>query len=122
MRAAEHDDEIAGGDGEDVGAGDGGGTSEFECGFGADDGVEGVAGKREVDVGVAFGFVEEGGGDEDGAVAAVGEAIVKKEAEGSAAGGGASDLLVGDGFLNDLVELGARMLVEIEGESGFGRV
>ncbi|GFY88343.1 peroxidase superfamily protein [Actinidia rufa] len=51
--AADHVDEVAGGDGEDVGAGDDAGAVELDGGLDAGDEVESVAGKGAVDVGVA---------------------------------------------------------------------
>lgn len=115
---AEHDEKVACGGSEDVGAGDGVGAGEFEGGLGAYDEVEGVAGEGEVDVGVAFGGGEGGGGEEEGGVAAVGEeAVMEEEADGGGGGGGAGDLFGGDCVLDDLVELGAGLFVEVKGES-----
>ena len=91
--AADHDDEITGGDGEDVGAGDNAGTLDLDGDFGAGDEVEGVAWEGKVDVGVALGGVEGVGGDEDGGVAAFDHAVVEEEAESGGSCGGVVDLL-----------------------------
>lgn len=96
VRTADGDEEVAGGDGDDVGAGDGLRASELEGGFGSDDDVEAVSGEGEVDGGVALGDVEGGGGDEDGGVAAVGETVVEEEADDGGGGGWVRDLFVGD--------------------------
>ncbi|KAJ1375311.1 hypothetical protein SESBI_51155 [Sesbania bispinosa] len=66
------------------------GTSVFHNSFGVYDEVEGVAREGEVDVGVAF----EG-------------RVVREEenVEEEAKSGGAGDLVVGNGVLDDLVEL-----------------
>ena len=104
VRSADRDEEIADGDGEDIGARDGVGASELESGFGADHDVEAVSGEREVDRGVAFRGDESGGGDEDGGVAAVGEAVVEEEAECGGGGCWGGDLFVGDGVADNVEE------------------
>ncbi|KAK4272069.1 hypothetical protein QN277_020669 [Acacia crassicarpa] len=112
--AAKHGEEVARGDGKDIGAGNSVGAGKLESGLGADDDIEAIAGEGKVDVGVALGFVEGSGGDEDGGVTGVGEAVVEEEAEGGAGGGGAGDLLVGNGVLDDVSELGAGFAVIIQ--------
>lgn len=107
----EHGDEIAGSEGENVGARDGVRASELELGLGTDDSVEGVAGEGEIDLGVAFGGVEGVGGDENGSVAAADEAVVEEEAERAGGGCGVGDLLVGDDGGDDGFDIGARSLV-----------
>lgn len=89
---------------------------ELELGFGSDDGVEGVAGKGEVDVGVAFGAIEIVGGDQDGGIASADEAIVEEEAECAGRGGLSGDLLVHDDVGDDLLHLRAGFGVEVFGE------
>lgn len=101
-RTSHHGDEIACGKGEDIGAGDHARASELEGGLGADYNVKAVAGEGEVYVGIALGLVKWGRGDENGSVAALDEAVVEEEAESGRSGGGAGDLLVGDGILHDL--------------------
>ena len=108
----DHDEEVTGGDGEYIGAGDGVRASELESSLGSNDDVECVAREWEVDIGVALGGVEGRGGDEDGGVAAVGkEAVVEEEAQSGGRRGRAGDLLVCDGVLHDLVESWARFLI-----------
>ncbi|CAL9748721.1 unnamed protein product [Musa acuminata subsp. burmannicoides] len=108
---AQHEDEVSGGDGEDVGAGDDAGALQLEGGFSADHGVEGVPGEGDVVVGVALGAVEGVGGDQQGSVTAADEAVVEEEAERAGAGGGGGDLLAGHHVQHDLLHLGARLLV-----------
>ena len=113
VRTAHHGYEVPSRDSEDVGAGDNAGTGELQGCLGAHNEVESVAGEGEVDVGVAFGLGEGSGGDEDGGVAALDEAVVEEEAERGGGGGGRVDLLVCGGFLDDLVESGAGFVVVV---------
>lgn len=117
---ADHGDEVAGGLGEDVGAGDDAGALELELGLGARDDVEGVAGEGLVDVAVALGLVEVVGGDEEGGVAAADDAVVEEEAEGAGGGGGNGELFLHHHVLDDLGEFGAGLVVVVEGELWFG--
>lgn len=117
--ATHHDDEVTGGDGKDVGAGDGVGALELESGLGAGDDVEGVAWEGEVDVSVTLGGVEVCGGNENGSVEASIDGVVEEETEGGGGRGGASDLLVGDGVTDYVVEFWAGGRVVVGGEYGF---
>ncbi|CAL9043075.1 unnamed protein product [Musa banksii] len=120
-RPAQHDDELAGGEGEDVGAGDHAGALKLEGCLGADDDVEAVPGERDVVVGVALRAVEGVGRHEHGGVAAAGEAVVEEEAEGAGGCDGGGDLLGRHHLRHDLLRLGARLLVVGGGELGGGR-
>ncbi|BAS99700.1 Os07g0104366, partial [Oryza sativa Japonica Group] len=85
------DDGVAGHEGEEVGAGDGGRAGGLELGLDAGDGVEATEGL--VGVGVPLGGVGAGGVEEDGGVAALDEAVVVVEAEqrGGEVGGRTDD-------------------------------
>ena len=98
----DHNEQIAGCDGEHVGAGDDARARDLEGGLGAHDGVEGVAWERVIDVGVALRSFEGGGGNEDRGVAAVEKAIVEEETESAGGGSGRGDLLVDDCVGDDL--------------------
>lgn len=117
VRAADHGDEIAGSECEDVRAGDSVWTGEFEGGLGTNYEVKCIPGEGEIDVGVALGGIEGGGREKDGAVAAVKEAVVEEQAEGTGGGGGAGDLLVCYRFSDDFFESWTGLGVVVIGQS-----
>ena len=80
--------------------------------------VKPVPREGEVDGCVTLRLVEGVGGDEDGGVAAANHAVVEEEAERGAGGGRRRELLVGDGFSDDVVEFGTGFLVVVGGELG----
>lgn len=108
---ADHGEEVAGGLGEDVGAGDDAGAGHLEAGLGADDHVEGVAGEGVVDLVVALGGG--GGAQEEGGVAPAHHAVVEEQPEGARRGRRDGQLLVGDHLLDDLAEVGAALFVVV---------
>ncbi|CAD5167997.1 unnamed protein product, partial [Musa acuminata subsp. malaccensis] len=110
-RPSQHGDQVAGGECENVGAGDDAGALELESGLGADDGVKGVPGEGDVVVGVALSPVEGVGGDQQGGITAADETVMEEEAEGACGGGGGGDLLAGHHVRHDLLRLGAPLLV-----------
>lgn len=83
-----------------------------------DDDIEGISGEGVVNVGLALGLVEGVRGDEDRGIASINKAVVEEETEGARGGDGAGDLLIGDGVANDLLKVGARLLVVTDGKFG----
>lgn len=115
---ADHVDEVTGGRGDDVCAGDDAGALELEGGLDAGNGVEAVAGEVNVGVMVALRLVEGVGGDEEGGVAAFQHAVVEEEAEDGGGRCRGRNLLVGHDLLDDVVEFGACFFVVVFGEMG----
>ena len=68
--------------------------------------VKPVPREEEVDGCVTLRLVEGVGGDEDGSVAAANHTVVEEEAEHGASSGWRRQLLVGDGFSDDVEEFG----------------
>jgi len=112
-----HLDKVSGGLCHDVGTRNDAGACELERVLDLDYDVEGVAGEGEVEVRITFCMGVVGvGGDEDGAVAAVGYAVVEEEAENTGCCGGACALLGVDVFHYDFWEVWACFFVVISVE------
>lgn len=120
VRTTNHSDEITGGNGENICAGNGVGTRKLEGSLSTSDEIEGVTGKGEVDVGITLGRVKRSRGDEDGSVTAIEDTIMEEEAQSSGGGGWAGNLLVCNGFLHDLSESWTGFVVVVVGKLRFG--
>lgn len=113
VRPADHGDQVAGGDGDDVGAWHGVGALELQRRFQADDEVEGVTGERSVELGVALGIGVGVGGDQQGGVAAAHDAVMEEETEDSGGGGRRRHLFIHNDSLHGGGECWACFLVVI---------